>query len=251
MVCSVDGKATLRQGQHPRPLGSRVDRAIMARLRAHADAVLRGAGTVRRDPYYPRAAREGVAGRPADGARDQPLACVVSASGRLPVDSPFFTRAPRRPLVVLGPLAPPGCEDQFLAVADVVRAPQAWAAPGEDGAGWVDPRWLLRHLRERHGVRLLVSEGGPHLNYRFFRAGCVDELFLTLAPFLAGSERELGLVHGPQLFEPFPELRLVSVFAHESELFLRYQVLSDPKPRDRRNGRQAQAGPPGSGAPSA
>lgn len=247
MVCSVDGKATLRQGQHPRPLGSRVDRTIMARLRAHADAVLRGAGTVRRNPYYPRAARGG----PADEPRDQPLACVVSASGSLPVDSPFFTRAPRRPLVVLGPLAPAGCEEQFVAVADVVRAPQASAAPGEDGAGWVDPGWLLRHLRERYGVRLVVSEGGPHLNYRFFRAGCVDELFLTLAPFLAGSERELGLVHGPQLLEPFPELRLVSVFAHESELFLRYQVLSGPQPGDRRDGGQAPAGPPGYGAPSA
>lgn len=228
MVSTVDGKATLRRGEHPRPLGSPVDRGIMVRLRTHADAVLRGAGTVRRAPHYPRAAPEVVPLRRAAGREPEPLACVVSGSGQLPAASPFFTRAPRRPLVVLGPDAPAEAERELGRVADVVRAPAASGGAGGEPGGWVDPQWLLRLLREQHGVGLLLSEGGPRLNHVFFRAGCVDELFVTLAPLVAGSEQELTMVHGPDLLEPFPGLELLSVFAHESELFLRYRVLRQP-----------------------
>ena len=239
MVATVDGKSTLARGAHPRPIGSGVDRALMVRLRVHADAVLRGAGTVRRNPYYPGVREAGEELRRARGMPDQPLACVVSGSGALTPELPFFRRAPRRPIVFVGPRADPEAVARLEPVADVHRAPSpggrapAGEAPagevpgsappgGEGEAGTVPVPWMLGVLRDRYGVRYLLCEGGPTLNFALFAAGCVDELFVTVAPFIAGHGGELTLVHGPRLLEPFPELRLLSAFFHEGELFLRY-----------------------------
>jgi riboflavin biosynthesis pyrimidine reductase len=64
-----------------------------------------------------------------------------------------------------------------------------------------------------------------------------DELFLTLAPTLLAGDG-LPIVAGP-LFPPElrPRLELISLFEHQDELFLRYQVRP---PR-------APAAPPGGG----
>src|SRR5207302_3373559 len=52
--------------------------------------------------------------------------------------------------------------------------------------GSLDLARALEELRERFGVRTLLCEGGPHLNSHLLLAGVVDELFLSLAPKLAG-----------------------------------------------------------------
>ena len=53
----------------------------------------------------------------------------------------------------------------------------------------VDPREVLRHLRAERGIRSVLCEGGPHVcTAQLAGAGPVDELFLTIAPKLAGGE---------------------------------------------------------------
>lgn len=216
MVATVDGKTTLDRGRHPRPIGSRVDRALMVRLRTRVDAVLRGAGTVRQSPYYPSLAPGARERRQAEGLPPLPMVVVMSGSGALPLDSPLFRDPPRRPLVLLGPRAPAEAVERLRQVADV--------RVGPDGGDGPDVRWALSCLAEEFGVKVLLSEGGPTLNYAFFEAGCVDELFLTVAPFVAGSAEDRSAVDGPRLLQPFPELELLSAYMHEGELFLRYRV---------------------------
>lgn len=218
MVMTADGRTTLHAGQHSRPIGSRIDRTVMVRLRAYADALVRGAGTVRKDPYHPSLPPDAPGRRAARGLAGDLLVVVVSASADLPVDAPLFSRAPRRPVVFTAPTASPERLDRLSRVADVLVAP---SIP-------IDILWMLGELRSRYGVRMLLSEGGPTLNHAFFRAGAVDELFMTVAPFVAGRTGELAMVEGPALLEPFPALRLQSVHLHGSELFLRYAVERSP-----------------------
>lgn len=217
MVATVDGKATLGRGRHPRPIGSATDRALMVRLRARVDAVLRGAGTVRQSPYYPSLPPGAEERRRAEGLPPQPLVVVLSGSGDLPLESPLFQAPPRRPLVLLSPRAPAQAVQRLREVAEVRVGPEA--------PGGLDVRWALSCLAEEFGVRVVLSEGGPTLNHAFFRAGCVDELFLTVAPFVAGMAGDRTVVEGPELLEPFPRLRLESAYLHGDELFLRYAVL--------------------------
>lgn len=78
---------------------------------------------------------------------------------------------------------------------------------------------LLRAQRQQ-GVRALLCEGGPSLHGELQALGLVDELFLTVAPKLAGRgapgilERELPGV---------AELQLAWLLEEEGELFARYR----------------------------
>jgi riboflavin biosynthesis pyrimidine reductase len=73
---------------------------------------------------------------------------------------------------------------------------------------------------------LCLVEGGPHLIGSLFADKCLDELFLTLAPQIAGRDESVkrpGLAEG-QLFAPQHPLwgRLASLKRAGSHLFLRY-----------------------------
>jgi riboflavin biosynthesis pyrimidine reductase len=85
-----------------------------------------------------------------------------------------------------------------------------------------DPIEALQGLRGE-GIRSLLCEGGPHLNSTLFAAAVVDELFLTIAPIIAGPGEALTIVEGLAL----PDAIAVELLtAHEADghLFLRYRV---------------------------
>ena len=84
---------------------------------------------------------------------------------------------------------------------------------------------LPRGLRELRadGIRSLLCEGGPTLNSTLFEAGLVDELFLTVAPTIAGAGEALTIVEGPPLPAPVG-VELLTVHEADGHLFLRYRV---------------------------
>lgn len=88
---------------------------------------------------------------------------------------------------------------------------------GPDGR--VDLVALLRSLRQG-GVRALLCEGGPTLYGALQAAGLVDELFLTIAPKLAGGG-------APRIIEgtlpEVTELQLAWLLEQDGELFARYR----------------------------
>jgi len=101
----------------------------------------------------------------------------------------------------------------------------------ESGAGGrVDLTALLRSLREE-GVRALLCEGGPTLHGALQAADLVDELFLTIAPKLAGGG-------APNILEgtlpDLSELELAWLLEQDGELFARYRLaFGRPSPEER------------------
>jgi riboflavin biosynthesis pyrimidine reductase len=75
-------------------------------------------------------------------------------------------------------------------------------------------------------VASLLIEGGARLNYAALEEGLVDEIHLTLAPFVSGDRDSAALADGPRpLGDPFLALELVSSEPLASgELFLHYRV---------------------------
>jgi riboflavin-specific deaminase-like protein len=214
LICTVDGRATL--AGHSGPISSHADRELFHSLRTAVDAVMVGAGTVRAERYG-RIIREEPRRRlrRERGLSAEPLACIVSGRLSLSGDIPLLADpASRVAILTASPASLPAC----AAHVDYVRA-------ARDGS--LDLSAALAELRERFGVRTLLCEGGPHLNSHLLAAGIVDELFLTLAPKLAGGEETSGeslrIVAGPEL-ETVVELELLGVLESESELFLRYGV---------------------------
>jgi 2,5-diamino-6-(ribosylamino)-4(3H)-pyrimidinone 5'-phosphate reductase len=195
MVASVDGKVTVDGSE--RGLGSSGDKRLMQELRAHADAVINGAQTLRVSGSTPLV-------RPADlkalrgelGRKPQPLGVVISASGDLPLDVPFFTSPAFDALVILTTETP----------AERVAAIRATG----------------RHVGIVPGGR----ENGTAIA-ALFHANVVDELFVTAAPWLVGGRESLTLVEGTAFHrETMPRLQLRGVLhsAPTDELFLRYTV---------------------------
>lgn len=91
-------------------------------------------------------------------------------------------------------------------------------------AGPVPPAAVIGVLQREFGVGLLLHEGGPRLLGAFLAAGRVDELFLTLAPQVAGrgAMPRPGLAEGAAFLpETAPWFDLQSVKRGGSHLFLR------------------------------
>src|SRR5437764_6964013 len=91
MVATVDGRAALNGSAVG--IGSTADKHLMRELRAEADLVLHGAGTVRADPLSARVPHELVRQRQARGLSDQPLGAIVTRSGNLPSEHPYYESA--------------------------------------------------------------------------------------------------------------------------------------------------------------
>ena len=198
-AASADGAVTV--DGRSRELSSDADREVFHLLRAMADVVLVGAGTVRAENY----------GGAREGDRSIPPVAVVTRSLDLDPASRLFTDTRVPPIVLTCESAPAERRERLASIADVVVA-------GEQD---VDPTTALAALAER-GLDQVICEGGPHLFGWLLAAQAVDELCLTIAPLIAGGTAG-RIVSGldSQLTDP---LTLLQVLEDDGHLFLRYAV---------------------------
>lgn len=165
------------------PMSAPVDRELFHHLRTQADGILVGASTVRIERY-----------------------------GRVTKTPELQAKRERE-----------GLRPEALAVV-VTRTRDLGDAPIANEGVWLigDPAAGLAELRAE-GIRSLLCEGGPHLNATLFDEGLVDELFLTIAPTIAGAGESLTIVEGHALPEAV-DLELLTAHEADGHLFLRYRV---------------------------
>jgi riboflavin biosynthesis pyrimidine reductase len=210
MISSADGRASI--AGHTKDLAGQADRELFLGLRSIVDAVLVGAGTAR-DERYRRMIRDPERRRLRQerGLAAEPLACLASARLALSSELPLLAE-PEAQVVILTPsqreIGPTSAQVQYI------RA---------ERGGQLDLAAGLAELHDRFEVRTLLCEGGPHLSASLLADGLVDELFLTVAPKLAGGMEVLTIVAGEALAPPL-EMELVWTLQSESYLFLRYRV---------------------------
>ncbi|HLX31518.1 MAG TPA: dihydrofolate reductase family protein [Gaiellaceae bacterium] len=199
---------------------SEADRFALALLRACADAIVVGSGTLlaspkgtwRVDRPYPEAAEAFAELRARRGRPEQPRVAVVTSGASF---DPSHQVLGAGALVLTTAKAAPGLAASVPDATEVVAV--------NDGAS-VDLLQAVAALHER-GYSVVLSEAGPTLFGQLLAAGLVDELFLTVSPVLAGRAltTRLGLVEGVELL-PGARVagRLRSVRTSGSHLFLRY-----------------------------
>jgi riboflavin biosynthesis pyrimidine reductase len=165
------------------PMSAPVDRELFHHLRAQADGILVGASTVRIERY-----------------------------GRVTKTPELQAKRERE-----------GLRSEALAVV-VTRTGDLGDAPiAHEEVRLIDnPKTGLADLRAA-GIRSLLCEGGPHLNATLFDEGLVDELFLTIAPTVAGAGESLTIVEGHALPKAI-DLHLLTAHEADGHLFLRYRV---------------------------
>jgi riboflavin biosynthesis pyrimidine reductase len=225
-VSSIDGVVAIPSLERSNTLiadGSEADRFVMGLLRACADVVLVGSGTVLASPagrwkagtVFPSSGSSFAELRRSLGHDGDAPVAIVTGRGSVPPDHPVLEEG----AIVL--TTRPG--------ASVLRGRLPAAAEIEVVAGEdaVDVTAAVAALRAR-GYGRILSEAGPRLFSSLAAEGLVDELFLTISPLVAGrsaAQERLGIAEGALLF---PEHRvgreLISARLHGEHVFLRYSL---------------------------
>lgn len=203
------------------------DRFVMGLLRSAADAVMVGSGTLHADAghvrtpsfIYPEARDLYAAFRARASRRStDPLNVIVTGTGRLDLSEATFHTPGLETVIVTtseGEQRLRSDHGQELRMTQVRTVAER---------GPVPPPAVIAVLRRDFGVEVLLHEGGPRLLGAFLAAGSLDELFLTVAPQIAGREG----THRPELAEgtaflpeTAPWFDLESVKRAGNHLFLR------------------------------
>ena len=207
------------------------DRFIMGLLRASADAVIVGAGTVNDTSLeslwtpeytYPDAKHLYAEYRSALHKPEYPFLVVVTGSGRLDLERAIF-RTPAMRTVVITTSA--GRDELMRRGAATLGSLEIHALDSSSGS--IAPPAILQLLQSQFGVKTLLHEGGPALFGQFLAAGAIDELFLTLSPQIAG---RMGNVTRPALVQGVefvpnsaPWFQMLSIKEGAAYLYLRYR----------------------------
>jgi riboflavin biosynthesis pyrimidine reductase len=230
-VTSLDGVVSLGAGSSA---GSTIsgrnepDRFLMGLLRACADAVLLGAGTLRATPghrwtpehIFPAMANSFAELRSRLGRRPQPRLVLFTASGSLDVSHPAVVAGAT---VVTTRAGATRLDGRLTDSCDLIVIGE-----GDE----VDVGKALHELRAS-GHEVLLTEGGPHLLGDLLKADLLDEAFITVSPVVAGrdGDERLGMVAGVELL-PSRQVwsRLVSARRDGDFLFLRYDLRKSANP---------------------
>jgi riboflavin biosynthesis pyrimidine reductase len=230
-VSTVDGAVAipaLPQSNKIISAGSQADRFVMGLLRAAAEVVLIGSGTLHGSPdtlwtathAFPPAAGAFAELRRNRGLSASPTLAVLTGSGDIDLRHPALEAGALVLTTTRGGDALRGrlpSTSTLLVVGDGPRLTGSQAV----------------HRLRRRGHRLILSEAGPHLFGSLLAAGLVDELFLTVSPLLAGQATQASTLHLVEGTTLLPDTRLkgrlLSVRRHQAHLFLRY-AFRQPEP---------------------
>jgi riboflavin biosynthesis pyrimidine reductase len=229
-VTTMDGVASLSApglaGGGPISGANPHDRLVMGLLRSVADAVIVGAGTLRSVPnhlwtaeyIFPPLSDSYRQLRVALGKKASPLNVIVTARGEIDPDLPVFRSGAVQTLIVTNPQGARKVRLRDLPASVVIGEVEEGDAIGA--------REVLSAVGRILSAEILLVEGGPRLMGDFFAGKCLDELFLTIAPQVAGRDGSVerpGFVAGKR-FGPESPLwgTLTGVKCAGSHLFLRY-----------------------------
>ena len=215
---SADGKLAL-ENRSLIQFSSRRDRQLVFRLRAKVDAVLSGARTL--ETFSIDLAAGGEKWREQRirrGLSPEPLRVIVSGSASLDPRARIF-RKRVSPIIILTTR-----NADKRKVAALNKVADAVKIFGEKKVSFAP---ALRWLRDQHGVKSMVCEGGGETNAALLRSGVVDELHLTMCPLLLSGRYAPTISdgHGVGSLKAAPRLKLKSVKQVKGEVFLVYQVL--------------------------
>lgn len=201
---SIDGKIATRTRQSK--LSSKKDLARVHKLRSNVDAILVGKNTVFADD--PLLTVRYVTG-------EKPIRIILDSRASIPSTSKIVKTARKiRTLVIVSQRAPKksiaGLEDKGVNVIIC-------------GRNTINLKELLGILRKK-GINKILLEGGGITNWYFLKERLVDEIIITIAPFVLGGKDAISLVEGFGFdrISKSPSFKLKKIDKMKNEVVLQY-----------------------------
>ncbi|MBI3808939.1 MAG: bifunctional diaminohydroxyphosphoribosylaminopyrimidine deaminase/5-amino-6-(5-phosphoribosylamino)uracil reductase RibD [Nitrospirae bacterium] len=180
VASTLDGKIATAKGES-RWITGPAARKLVHQLRARADAIVTGIGTILADDPSLTARTGSVHGR-------TPLRIVFDPSLRISLRANVLKDRKAPTLIVTTPQA-------ILAKRAALQKIGAEVLVLPSRRGRIQWRWLLSELGRR-GIASLLIEGGAEVNASALREGVVDRVLFFLAPRMLGGRDAVGAIGG-------------------------------------------------------
>jgi 5-amino-6-(5-phosphoribosylamino)uracil reductase len=211
---TVDGKITTKKFS-PVDFTSREDKTHLFRQRALADAVLIGHTTLKRDNVRLGIPSELRTARRKRRQSSAPIRVIVSNVGKIDNHLKIF-QSGSSPILIFSTARMPKKVQAALREKAVLHL---------EDSQHVDLARMLLTLRRQYDVRTVACEGGAKLFRGLLERGLVDELSLTIAPYLFGGANAPTLTGLNKEFLPASvHCRLIDMRVVGDECFLTYRI---------------------------
>lgn len=211
---SADGKLSTKERKQVR-ISGKLDFERVDELRARADAIMVGIGTVLSDdPSLTVKSPDRRAARKAAGKSENPVRIVVDSSARTPLDADIFKKGEGLRIIAVSTSAPAEKIEKLEEKALVIKA----------GTEKVDLLELVRRLKKMN-INTIMVEGGATLNWGMLSAGLVDEIYTFVGNFIIGGATAPTFTDGEGFSEPeLLRLELFSAEEIEEGVLLKWKV---------------------------
>lgn len=201
--------------------GSKRDHSRLLRIRASMDAVVCGRLTIESGSVDLGPGSQGhIKLRTKNGLSPFNKRIIVSASGQLDNECRVFQKDFSPIVIATTRIGKKHCENQFKEMP--------WIHIESFGDTEIDFPLMTQCLRSRWDIRRLVVEGGGMLNDAMFRYHLIDEVFLTICPWVFGGKTNATISDGrgvPELSNA-ARFKCVERKCIEGEMFLRYLAIN-------------------------
>jgi riboflavin-specific deaminase-like protein len=211
---TVDGKVTTKN-LSPVDFTSRDDKLHLFRQRASADAVLIGHTSLKRDNVRLGLPAEMQEARMKRGQTRGPIRVIVSNEGKIDHRLKVF-QSDVSPIIIFSTKRMPRKYQHALEKKATLHL---------SDTRHVDLVVMLQTLGRKYKVRTLACEGGPTLFRALLEQGLIDQLNLTIAPYMFGGAKAPTLTGVSKKFLPASVHCLLSdMRTVGDECFLTYRI---------------------------
>lgn len=201
---TLDGKIATNTGDSK--LSSKKDKVRIHKLRAKVDAILVGRNTVE---------------------RDDPLLTVRYVKGKNPIrvvlDSKATLSSKSRIIKTCGKIPTIIAVSKKARRKNINRLKKYHVEVIVTGENHVNVKKLLKRLTKRK-IKKILLEGGGTVNWEFVKNRLLDEVIITITPYLIGGKNATTLVEGNgySLISKAVKLKLRTYNNFGNEVVLRY-----------------------------
>ncbi|WCL49293.1 RibD family protein [Leptospira sp. GIMC2001] len=204
MAMTLDGKVARPDGKW-HGMTTEKDKRQMDIYRSNSDALIVGKNSITNDNPFVKL-------RFVENAIN-PRPVILIRRGSLTPDKRIFEESDHTPLVICTRQNKKEIEESLRNRVDIQ------ALDSDD----IEPKKVMGIL-SRLGYERILLEGGPKLNYSFFRQGLVNRIHLTIVPYLIGQRTLPSIADGDVEIPGYEKAdwKLTSCNKEGDEIFLIY-----------------------------
>lgn len=205
-AASLDGKIATKNKDSAFSSGQ--DKIRFHKLRAKVDAILVGINTVKIDDPL-------LTVRHAKGKN--PIRVILDSSGRISAKSKIIKTCHTIPTIIVVSKKAPKRN-----LARLGKYPLQVIVSGQNK---INTKKLLQILQKQN-IKSILLEGGGTLNWEFIHKGLVDELIVTITPYVIGGKDATTLVEGYGFSKILKstKLKLHGIIRQKNEVVLHYYI---------------------------